>query len=194
MTCSIGVAVLLACAIALYGLTLTSSAAAKVARRDGLMRSAPPKAVGDNHGASVDGRSPHGGGNSFAGRRCQFFVTLVKILSFTFGDCLLCAFKGERGSYFCRSQQQLRRVGEAAASAGKPGRGGRWHAVVRLPHEGSQRNRSDFGRRGGGRLASCESRSFSGSSGGIERTPKGLTEWPAAAAFTKTGSGHPDEY
>src|SRR5258708_2511409 len=97
MTCSIGVAVLLACAIAPYGLTPTSSAAAKVARRDGLMRSAAPKAVGDTHGASGDGRSPHGG-DSFAGRRCQIFVTLLKILSFTFGDCLLCALRAREGA------------------------------------------------------------------------------------------------
>src|SRR5216683_7745022 len=150
MTCSIGVAVLLDCAIAPYGLTLTSSAVAKAARRDGLMRSAPPKLWDDNRGASRDGRSPRGDG-SFAGRRCQIFVTFVKILSFTFGDSLLCALRARERAIFRRGQQRLRWIGVAAASARALRRGGQWHAAAPPPNEGSQRNRSDIARRGGGR-------------------------------------------
>src|SRR5712691_9899343 len=109
------------------------------------------KLSGDNQGASGDRRSPHGDGNSFAGRRCPIFVILIKILSFTFGDGLLCALRAREGTILYRRQQRLRRIGEAAASARALRRGGRCHAAARPPREGSKRNRSDIARRGGGR-------------------------------------------
>src|SRR5216683_1718180 len=77
------------------------------------------KLSADNHGASGDGRSPLGDGDSFAGRRCQIFVILIKVLSFTFGDGLLCALRAREEAIFCRGQvtaQADRRSGSIRSS------------------------------------------------------------------------------
>src|ERR1700730_5862151 len=172
MTCSIGVAVLLACAIAPYGLTLTSSAAAKAARRVGLMRSAPPKLSGMTAGPPGTDQA-HGDGSSFARRRCQIFVILIKILSFTISEGLLCALRAREGAILCRRQQRLRRIGEAAACARALRRGGRCHAAARPPRGGSKRNRSDIVRRGGGRSPAVRAGRSRAAAAGSGRHRKG---------------------